>query len=40
MGCTVHKVQGFSLDAAFVSFDLEKQKFVNVGQMYVALKYT
>ena len=35
--CTVHKVQGLSLTSAVVSFDLEKQKPFNEGQMYVAL---
>ena len=35
--CTVHKVQGLSLTSAVVSFDLEKQKSFNEGQMYVAL---
>ena len=34
--CTVHKVQGLSLTSAVVSFDLEKQKSFNEGQMYVA----
>ena len=35
--CTVHKVQGLSLKSAVVSFDLEKQKTFNQGEMYVAL---
>ena len=35
--CTVHKVQGLSLDKAVVSFNLLKQKSFNYGQMYVAL---
>ena len=35
--CTVHKVQGFSLTSEVVSFDLEKQKLFNEGQMYVSL---
>ena len=35
--CTVHKVHGLSLTSAVVSFDLEKQKSFNEGQMYVAL---
>ena len=35
--CTVLKVQGLSLTSAVVSFDLEKQKSFNEGQMYVAL---
>ena len=34
--CTVHKVQGLSLNSAVINFDLEKQKFFNQGQMYVA----
>ena len=35
--CTVHKVQGLSLDKAVISFDLLKQMSFNYGQMYVAL---
>ena len=35
--CTVHKVQGLTLDRAVISFDLEKQRSFNPGQMYVAL---
>ena len=35
--CTVHKVQGLSLIEGVVSFDLEKQRSFNQGQMYVAL---
>ena len=35
--CTVHKVQGLSLERAVISFDLLKQKSFNAGQMYVAL---
>ena len=35
--CTVHKVQGLSLAEGVVSFDLEKQKSFNQGQIYVAL---
>ena len=35
--CTVHKVQGLSLTSAVVSFDLEKQRSFNEGQMFVAL---
>ena len=35
--CTVHKVQGLSLDRAVISFDLNKQRSFKVGQMYVAL---
>ena len=35
--CTVHKVQGLSLEQAVINFDLEKQRGFNCGQMYVAL---
>ena len=35
--CTVHKVQGLSLNLTVFSFDLEKQKLFNQGQIYVAL---
>ena len=35
--CTVPKVQGLSLISAVVSFDLEKQRSFNEGQMHVAL---
>ena len=35
--CTIHKVQGLSLQEAVVSFDLERQKIFKPGQMYVAL---
>ena len=35
--CTVHKVQVFGLNAAIISFDLEKQNSFNQGQIYVAL---
>ena len=35
--CTVHKVQGLSLNQVVVSFDLLKQKSFNHGQIYVAL---
>ena len=35
--CTVHKVQGFSLDKAVISFKLLEQRSFNNGQMYVAL---
>ena len=35
--CTVHKVQGLSLEKAVISFQLHKQKAFNAGQMYVAL---
>ena len=36
-GCTVHKVQGLTLEEVIISFDLVKQKNFNYGQMYVAL---
>ena len=35
--CTVHKVQGLTLDKIVVSFSLEGQKYFNYGQIYVAL---
>ena len=35
--CTVHKGQGLSLNAGVISFDLERQRLFNQGQMYVAL---
>ena len=35
--CTVHNVQGFSFAEGVVSFDLEKQKSFNQGQINVAL---
>ena len=35
--CTVHKVQGLSLDKAVVNFTIQKQRCFNNGQMYVAL---
>ena len=36
-GCTVHKVQGLSLDKIVVSFELLRQRAFNSGQIYVAL---
>ena len=36
-GCTVHKVQGLTLEEVVISFDLVKQRYFNSGQMYVAL---
>ena len=35
--CTEHKVQGLTLDNIVVSFDLNRQKCFNFGQVYVAL---
>ena len=35
--CTVHKVQGLTLDNIVVSFDLKRQRYFNHGQVYVAL---
>ena len=35
--CTIHKVQGLSLQEAVVHFDLERQEIFKPGQMYVAL---
>ena len=35
--CTVHKVQGLTLDNIVVSLDLKKQRYFNYGQVYVAL---
>ena len=35
--CTVHKVQGQSLDEGITSFDLYRQRSFNQGQMYVPL---
>ena len=34
--CTVHKVQGLSLNSAVISFGLEKQKLFNQEKTYVA----
>jgi len=36
-GCTVHKVQGLSLDKIVFSCDLLKQKSFNPGQFYVGI---
>jgi len=36
-GCTMHKVQGLSLNKVVISFDLCKQTKFNHGQIYVAL---
>ena len=35
--CTVHKVQGLTLNEAVVSFELQRQNHFNFGQIYVAL---
>ena len=35
--CTVHKVQGLTLENVVVSLDLRKQRYFNYGQIYVAL---
>ena len=35
--CTVHKVQGLTLEKIVFSFDLLKQRSFNYGQVYVAL---
>ena len=35
--CTVHKVQGLTLQNVVVSLDLRKQRSFNYGQVYVAL---
>ena len=37
--CTVHKVQGLTLEKVVVSSDLIKQKAFNYGQIYVALSH-
>ena len=36
--CTVHKVQGLSLDEGVISFDLQRQKSFNQVQMDIALR--
>ena len=35
--CTVHKVQGLTLQNVVISFNLNKQRSFNYGQVYVAL---
>ena len=40
LACSSHKVQGLSSAEDAVSFDLEKQKTYNQGQIYVALSRT
>ena len=35
--CTIHKVQGLSLEQGVVSFDLKRQNLFGPGQMYTAL---
>ena len=37
LACTVHKVQGLTLDKVVFSFELFKQRQFNYGQVYVAL---
>lgn len=37
--CTVHKVQGLTLNETVVSFDLNRQTHFNYGQIYVALSW-
>ena len=36
--CIVHKLQELSLDTDVISFDLNKQKYFDQGQIYVALR--
>ena len=35
--CTIHKVQGLSLEEGLVNFYLQKQRTFGQGQMYTAL---
>ena len=35
--CTLHKVQGLSLSDGVISYELERQKSLNQGQIYVAM---
>lgn len=35
--CTVHKVQGLTMDSIVISFHLNKQRSFNYGQIYVAI---
>ena len=35
--CTIHKVQGLSLNEGVVRFDSQKQKYFGLGQIYTAL---
>ena len=35
--CTIHKVQGLTLDKLVISIELHRQKSFNPGQIYVAL---
>ena len=37
--CTIHKVQGLTLNKIVISFDLFKQRSFNYGQTYVALSH-
>ena len=36
-GCTVHKVQGLTVNEIMVGFDLHREKHFNYGQIYGAL---
>lgn len=36
--CTVHKVQGLTLNEIVVGFDLNRQNHLNYKQIYVALR--
>lgn len=35
--CTIHKVEGLTLQKICLSLDLQKQRNFNEGQLYVAL---
>ena len=35
--CTIHKVQGLTLQNVVISFNLNRQRSFNYGQVYVAL---
>lgn len=37
--CTVHKVQGLTMDSIVISFHLNKQRSFNYGQIYVAISH-
>lgn len=38
--CTVHKVQGLTLNKIVISFNLHKQRTLNYGQIYVAIRHS